>query len=189
MSFIALLDANAMWSAAVRDTLLLAAERKLFRPAWTMQILEELAHSLKRERPDLEPARIDRTISRMYECFPEALIDGYQDLIPSMRNHEADRHMLAAAVAAKAEVIVTWNLKHFSADACHPLDIHVHTPDEFLCYLWQTSLEEMEAVLAQQAACLNNPPKTLAQLMKTLHRLVPTFAETANLDMVTRRLT
>ncbi|GEM_PF-5052365 len=50
VSLIALLDANALWSAAVRDTLLLAAEHNLFRPAWTHQVLHEMAESLKAKR-------------------------------------------------------------------------------------------------------------------------------------------
>jgi hypothetical protein len=32
-----------------------------------------------------------------------------------MDNHEGDRHVLAAALIAKAHVIVTENLKHFPA--------------------------------------------------------------------------
>ncbi len=58
MSLIALLDANVIWSAALRDTLLLAAEHGLFRPVWTRAILEETTRSLKRHRPDLDPARL-----------------------------------------------------------------------------------------------------------------------------------
>jgi hypothetical protein len=47
----ALLDANVLWSAALRDTLLLAAESDLFRPAWTREILQEVSRSLKARRP------------------------------------------------------------------------------------------------------------------------------------------
>jgi len=62
-----------LWSAALRDTFLLAAEQDLFRPVWTRQILEEMSRSLKARRPDLDPARIDRTVDQILMHFPEAL--------------------------------------------------------------------------------------------------------------------
>ena len=81
MALVALLDANVLWSAALRDTLLTAAEFDLYRPAWTLRILDEVAHSLKARRPDLEPARIDRTIKMVRDAFPEALIENYESLV------------------------------------------------------------------------------------------------------------
>jgi hypothetical protein len=39
--------------------------------------------------------------------FPEAEVDGYQDLVDQMTNHPKDRHVLAAAVAARADFIVS----------------------------------------------------------------------------------
>ncbi len=100
MSFVALLDVGVLWSAAIRDTLLLALEHDLFRPAWTSRILDEMARNLKAKRPDLNPARIDRTVSQVITHFPEALVAGYEDLIPSLRVHEGDRHVLAVAIRA-----------------------------------------------------------------------------------------
>lgn len=179
MPVIALLDANVIWSAAVRDTLLLAAEQDLFRPVWSRQILGEMARGLKARRPDLDPARIDRTVDRMLEHFPEALVDGYQDLIPAMRNHQGDRHVLAAAVGAGAGVIVTWNLGHFSGEACATYGIHVQSPDDFLCDLWELQPDEMVLVLTQQAGHLLNPPTTTRQVLTTLGRSLPRFADAA----------
>ena len=65
LPLIALLDANVIWSAAVRDTLLLAAEQALFRPLWTQQILDEMARGLKARRLDLDPARMSESASQM----------------------------------------------------------------------------------------------------------------------------
>src|SRR5438094_689588 len=117
----ALLDANALWSAAVRDTLLLAAEHDLYQPLWSRQILDEMARSLKARRPDLDPTRIDRTVALLLTHFPEALVEGYEDLVPVMRCAPGDRHVLAAAVRAGAAAIVTWNTRHFPAAARRPI--------------------------------------------------------------------
>jgi hypothetical protein len=174
---IALLDANVIWSAPIRDSLLLAAERDLFRPAWTRRILDEMARALKARRPDLDPARIDRTVERMLAHFPEALVEGYEDLIPAMRSHAGDRHVLAAAVRVGASVVVTWNVAHFPAAATAPYQINVQTPDAFLCDLWDRSSDEVANVLKEQAAHLVNPPMTPLQVVDTLGRSLPRFAE------------
>ncbi|MDA8219084.1 MAG: PIN domain-containing protein [Dehalococcoidales bacterium] len=120
MGFVALLDANVLWSAAVRDTILRAVEADLFRPAWTEQILEELGRSLLREHPYLTSTQIGYLIDRLTQGFPEALVYGYEDLVPAMGNHEGDRHVLAAAVRAGASVIVTSNLAHFDETSRKP---------------------------------------------------------------------
>jgi predicted nucleic acid-binding protein len=40
-------------------------------------------------------------------------VTGHEPLIAAMKNDEKDRHVVAAAVKAGAQVIVTSNLKHF----------------------------------------------------------------------------
>ncbi|MBI3970125.1 MAG: PIN domain-containing protein [Chloroflexi bacterium] len=176
---IALLDANVLWSAAVRDTLLLAAELGLFLPVLSRQILEEMARSLKLRRPDLDPARIDRTVELMLRHFPEALVDDHEDLSPAMTNDEGNRHVLAAAVRGGAEVIVTWNVSHFPPAARNPYGIDLQTPDGFLENLWLGHPDEMALVLQRQAQHLINPSKTPRQVLETLKRSVPRFAEAA----------
>lgn len=173
--FPALLDANALWSAAFRDTVLRAAKRDLFRPLWTEQILNELGRNLKVERPDLDPVRIDRTITIMKTQFPEALVTGYEYLIPAMTNNPGDHHVLAAAVRGNASVIVTWNIADFSEASRAPYDIDLQDPDTFLCHLWHLAPDQMTQILHEQAADLKKPPMTTAQLLDTLSRSVPTF--------------
>ena len=179
MPLVALLDTNALWSAAIRDTLLLAAEQNRFRPVWTRQILEEMSRSLKARRPDLDPGRIDRTVDQIITHFPDALVERYEHLIPVMLNDEGDRHVLAAAVRSGSGVIVTWNKAHFRPEACTPYDIEVQDPDESLCDLWFQDPEAMAHVLQLQAEHLVNPPQTVHKVIETLRRSVPEFAQTA----------
>jgi len=179
VTFVALLDANVLWSAPLRDTILRAARRDLFRPAWTEAILAEVAGSLKRRRPDLDPERIDRTVGIIHTKFPAALVEGYEALIPIMQNDQGDRHVLAAAVRAGAQVIVTSNVRDFPAAACSPYDIDIQPPDEFLCHLWHLRPPAMAQILREQAADLHKPPQTPRQVLDTLERSVPTFVATA----------
>ncbi|MHB1415096.1 MAG: PIN domain-containing protein [Chloroflexota bacterium] len=179
MGFVVLLDANVLWSAAVRDTILRAVEADLFRPAWTEQILEELGRSLLRERPYLTSTQVAYLIDMLTQGFPEALVYGYEDLVPVMSNHEGDRHVLAAALRAGASVIVTSNLAHFDETSRKPYDIDLQTPDDFLCHLWHLSPETMARILREQAAALQNPPLTVHQVLETLARTAPQFAAIA----------
>ena len=49
----------------------------------------------------------------MAAYFPDARVTSYEELIGSMPNHPKDRHVLAAAVAGRADILVTENLKDF----------------------------------------------------------------------------
>lgn len=64
----------------------------------------------------------------METALPDAEADGFEHLITGLSLPDPDdRHMLAAAIHAGAELIVTQNLKHFPAGAL--------TPDALLCRL------------------------------------------------------
>lgn len=179
MALTALLDANVLWSAAVRDTLLRAADHDLFRPLWTAEILDEVARSLKRRRTDLDPARIDRTMAVIRAHFPDALVESYESLIPSMQTNVKDRHVLAAAVCGRAQILVTENVRHFPATACNAFNIGVETTDEFLCHLWSLDPDAVADVIREQAAALKNPPQTPLDVIATLARSASEFAALA----------
>jgi predicted nucleic acid-binding protein len=50
----------------------------------------------------------------MEKAFPDASVERYESLITSLQvPDENDRHILAAAIRCKADVIVTSNLKDF----------------------------------------------------------------------------
>jgi hypothetical protein len=70
----------------------------------------------------------------MNEMFPESLIARYryEKLIDSMTNHKKDRHVLAAAVIAEADVVVTKNVKDFPKESVERYNIEVQPPDQFV---------------------------------------------------------
>lgn len=177
MSFIALLDANVLWPAALRCLLVRAAIAQLYRPVWTQQILDEMADSLIREGRATQD-RIDRTVRLMLDHVPHALVDGYEPLIPAMACDPGDRHVLAAAVRANVGTIVTFNGKHFPAASRESYHIAIHTPDEFLLDLWDLSSDTMARILREQAAELRDPPMSARQVVEAMRGIVPRFAKT-----------
>ncbi len=105
MGFVVVLDACVLIPASLRDTLLRAAQTDLYRVQLTEEILEEVCRNLiKKGMPE---DKAHRLISTIREKFDDAFITHHRPLIASMPNNEKDRHVLAAAVACRARIIVT----------------------------------------------------------------------------------
>jgi predicted nucleic acid-binding protein len=68
----------------------------------------------------------------MERYFADAMVAGYDDLVPTMTNDEEDRHVLDAAVRGDAEVLVTFNMEDLPAESVEPFDLEVIYPDDFL---------------------------------------------------------
>jgi predicted nucleic acid-binding protein len=80
---------------------------------WSADVLAELRRNLIDRGIPAE--RVDRRIAHVARSFPDALVDGYGSLIDGMTNDPKDRHVLAAAVRANAEVLVTFNMSDFQS--------------------------------------------------------------------------
>jgi hypothetical protein len=70
----------------------------------------------------------------MEEAFPEAMVSGYEKLISAMENDPKDRHVLAAAVRAGADCIVSDNVKDFQPDALRPYGLECLSAQDFLLH-------------------------------------------------------
>lgn len=173
MAFVALLDANVLYPAALRDTLLRMAEAGFYRPLWSERILEEMQGGILRRYPDLTEERLAPTLEAMRMAFPDAAVSGYAALVPAMENHPNDQHVLAAAVVGRADVLVTSNVRHFPVGACDPFGIEVQTPDEFLVHLFHLDPEATVDVLEEQASDKQRPPMTPDELLDSLDRSAP----------------
>jgi hypothetical protein len=97
---------------------------------------------------------------------------GHGPLIDDMENHPKDRHVVAAARKAGAQVIVTQNLKDFVP---LPAGVEALSPDDFLCGLLDIDSASMVELLRSQAAALRNPPVPLDRLLAGLAKTVPHF--------------
>lgn len=96
-----------------------------------------------------------------------------------MNNHYKDRHVLAAAVRERAEVIVTTNLKHFPDDALKPYQIKALHPDDFLLDQLDLYEEATKAVILGMVDAYIDPPFTPHSLLDALGEQGPQFAAKA----------
>lgn len=143
MSLPAFFDTNVLYGALLNDFILELADRGLFRPLWSKDVLFELAKNLVKNGED--PVLVDKRVGTMEQYFADAMVAGYDDLVPTMTNDEKDRHILAAAVRGGAEVLVTFNTKHFPAESVELVegyDSQAMTVDDFLLALTRAGVSK-----------------------------------------------
>jgi hypothetical protein len=114
VAFTALYDACVLYPAPIRDVLMHLALTDLFHARWTNMIHEEWIRAVLANRPDLTRPQLERTRDLMNAHARDALIHDFEDLIPSLSLPDPnDRHVLAAAIRGRVDVIVTYNTKDF----------------------------------------------------------------------------
>src|SRR5262249_50656252 len=79
-----------------------------------------------------------------------------------------DRHVLAAAIEAKASVIVTFNLSDFPASALKAHPVRAIHPDKYLVALLDDAQELFLMGVRDHRASLKRPPKTVDEYLETL---------------------
>ncbi|MDZ4169585.1 MAG: PIN domain-containing protein [Coriobacteriia bacterium] len=168
------LDACVLYPAALRDILLRCAEAQFFTPIWSQRILAEMLAALSRHRPDIPKERLLRLQDLMSAAFPEACVD--VDPLPLLLPDQDDSHVVAAAVACHASVIVTLNIRHFPQST---VDVHtralVMTPDQFLLQLVDEDPDAMANVVRRAASALKNPPLSSTELLGAVALHAPDY--------------
>ena len=178
--YAALLDANVLYPAPLRVLLLQLAVTDLFRTRWTADIHREWIEALLRNEPGLDRAALERTRDLMDKATRDSLVEGYHALIPALVLPDADdRHVLAATITGRCDVIVTQNLAGFPAEALAPFGIDVQHPDEFLVNHLHLAPGLFCASVRKVRARLRNPPYSVEDYLGTLTQigLVATAAE------------
>jgi predicted nucleic acid-binding protein len=170
-SYVALLDANVLYPAPLRDYLLHLAVVELYKPKWTVQIHDEWMRNPLLKRPDLRQADLEKAKAAMDSAFPNADISGYEYLINNIILPDPqDRHILASAIKGKADVIVTANLKDFPAETLAIYGIEVQHPDIFVSNLIYLDKGKCLKALSNQVKNLRNPPKTREEVLNNLSK-------------------
>lgn len=166
--FTALYDACILYPAPLRDLVVRLGGTGLFRARWTNQIHDEWIRNVLENRSDLSRERLERTRDLMNEHIFDSLVTDYEDLIPSLKLPDADdRHVVAAAIHGKADVIVTFNLKDFPSSVLAPYNIEAQHPDAFVQHLLDLNEELLCATIRQQRLDLKKPPKPIEDVLNT----------------------
>ena len=80
----ALLDANVLYPAQLRDLFLRLAIAGHYRALWTERILGECFNNLLADRPDILAEQLHRTRRLMTVAVPDAVVGNYENLIDAL---------------------------------------------------------------------------------------------------------
>lgn len=180
--FPVILDACVLAVGSLCDLYLRLAETpRLYTPVWSTKILEEV-HTTQTTKlnPAYSVELADYWRNQVDLTFPEATISGWEPLLPAMKNDEKDRHILAAAIKARASVIVTFNLKHFQPSVLKPLGIDAVHPQDYLLTLWSMN---PGVVMAKLAAIASDEKIEIQDVLIRLGKTVPRFSCQISQDM------
>lgn len=169
LNFTAVYDACVLYPAPLRDLLMQLALMDLFKARWTDQIHEEWIRNVLANRPDLSLDQLTRTKNLMNRHVRDCLVTEYEWLIPSLNLPDPDdRHVLAAAIATQADVIVTMNLKDFPQSVLDTYNIEAQHPDAFIADLIDLSPQTVVSAVQTCRKRLKNPPKSLEEYLEIL---------------------
>lgn len=169
MKFTAVLDANVLYPAPLRDLLMRLAMADIFAGKWTERIHEEWIRNLLLNRSDLTRERLEKTRDLMNSHVRDCLVYDYEDLESSLSLPDKDdRHILAAAIKSSADAIVTFNLKDFPESELGKYGIEAIDPDSFLEYQLDLDPGNVIKTVKEHRASLKKPPKSIADYLDTL---------------------
>ena len=162
------------------DLFLALTEDAVHEVLWTDDLLDEWERVIVREQ-----RRTPETAASVAAAIREFFADGrierstYEHLIDQMPGDDPDDHPhMAAAVAARADALVTADLGDFPQEPLATLGVRVMGPDAYLCELLVGYPDEIVTTVIRMAAEKTRPPRTPSELLTALRAAgIPRFPD------------
>jgi predicted nucleic acid-binding protein len=164
-----LLDTCVLYPTVMREMVLGVAREGAFTPLWSPRILEEWARAAVKLGPDGEvQARAE--IALLRSAFPQAEVTVPEAMATRFWLPDAnDVHVLAAAVVASADAVMTLNAKDFPKGVLAEEGLTRIDPDGFLMGVWTAQPALVETVaykVLSEAQRLSGQPWAMRDLLK-----------------------
>ena len=131
----------------------------------THEILEEMTAAVQEKYPDFSTEQGDSLREAIVDSISDCLVSDYAHLVRTAEIPDPDdRHVLAAAIRARAQVIVTDD-RDFDEASLEPHDLVAQNPDDFLTDLCDLNPMAMRQLIAEEAAIRN---ETIADLIDVI---------------------
>lgn len=138
------LDTCVLFPPILRDLLLGLADAGLFVPHWSDGVAAEWLHVTARKG---EPGAAE-ALTRMRARWPQGQGAAGEPALLDLPD-AGDTHVLAAAIAAGAEVLLTLNLRDFPRRALAHHRLRAVAPDDFVMDLWLANNAPVESKVAR----------------------------------------
>lgn len=164
------MDTNVIYPITIRDLLFWFAYYELFTPKWSKHIFDEWKRVM--ERQGIDESEIAKRINNASKAFPNALVENYEPLIPTLKlKDEDDRHVLAAAIKTNANLIVTNNIKDFPKDYLASFGLSAKTADDFITDTIDLDNETAKKAFFKLVSYKRNPPKDEYEVLDDFRRV------------------
>ena len=162
------LDACVLYPWLTRGIVLAAAEAGQFTPCWSPRVLDEWRIAVARDGGTPAESWVDTVIARMGTHFPDACAAPDPETEATLDLPDpADIHVLAAAITAGAEVLLTFNLRDFPVRRLAAHGIAPRHPDGFLWELYSGAPEVVDSAIRQAAAVIGaEEPKAIRRALR-----------------------
>ena len=143
----------------------------LYRARWTTDISEEWVRNVNKKNPHISRDKLEKVSAKMNYAILDALIENYSYLISKLSLPDPnDRHVLAAAIHGKVDLIITFDLKDFPEKPLAPYRLRSVHPDEFLCDIFDMSPTKVLATLRTMREKRNRPALSARDFIEKLKR-------------------
>lgn len=174
-------DTNILFPFSVMDVMLALTEDSIHEIVWSERLLAEWERVIVREgrRSAGSAAAVAQAVRRFFaDC--EIEVAAYGHLVDEMPGDDPDdRHHAAAAVAAGADALITWNLADFPAGDLAERGVQVIDPDSYLCGLYRELPQEVVETVVRLVGEKRNPqspsPMPSPDSRRPAYRASPTF--------------
>ncbi|MEV0252012.1 PIN domain-containing protein [Nocardia sp. NPDC050712] len=164
-------DANVLYGNTMRDLLIRLARTGVVQGKWTNLILDEMLRARAVNHPEVPSAKLRRLRQLMIVGVKNCLVEDFEPLIDGLELPDPDdRHVLAAAIKCRAQLIVTSNLSDFPAKQLAAWNLEAKSPDDFLLDQIDRHDWVVRACIQQIANSRINPPETVDVVLDYLER-------------------
>jgi hypothetical protein len=168
-TFTVILDACVVHPALARNLLVQLACTSLYRARWTESIHAEWMRSVQLQRPDIRAEQLELCRRAMDDAVPDGLIHGYESLITGIVLPDPDdRHVVAAGIKARADRIITMNLRDFPQSKLAPYGLVAQHPDALVAELLDRWPEAVCGAVRQLRGRLRRPAYSAQELIQRL---------------------
>jgi predicted nucleic acid-binding protein len=127
-----LLDANILYPATLRQLFRALQKQGIVELYWSYKIIDEWRGSIINTLNPTQKNSLLEEISSIKQVEKDFFIEGYESMIESINNRDPkDRHVIAAAITAQVDHIITFNTRDFPNSLLKKNNIRAKHPDKF----------------------------------------------------------